>query len=139
MRKIRSHVKLIVAIVVIGWVLGETANILLHSELFGRYSLDRQLNAALSDTQLLKKISSDQATYQYLTSLPKGTKCANTSGFQGVMSGYDYYATTLGNKPVGVFMYEDDSNPLFTKWSVSFVRLQTDPDQLYPDPDKTTS
>lgn len=103
----------------------------LHSQLFVAISLDNQLNAMIAshNTSAMKQISQNEPTYQYILSLPRKTRCKNTSDFQGVISGYDYYVTVLNHKNVDVFMYKNDSNTLlklYPQWQVSSIRVQTD-------------
>lgn len=104
-------------------------SVFFHSQAYAVISLESQLNHAISigDTSTFKHISQNEDTYNFLKSLSKNQKCNNTSDFQGVITGYDYYVTALNSRNIDVFLYKDQSNLflfLYPNWHISSVRVQ---------------
>ena len=72
-------------------------------------------------TAKIQTISLDQPTNEYLLQLPNDTKAQNTSDFQGSSEEISYLVTTVGNRPLHVYMKVDTQSnfhKFFPKWTL---------------------
>lgn len=98
-----------------------------NSELYAMHSLDKQLDivASQKDSAVIKKIATSKSAYDFMMNLPKGSKCENTSGMQGMNQNGDYYyVTVLNGRDLGVYMKRSGKGlwgKLFPSLSVSNI------------------
>lgn len=91
----------------------------------GSKTLEKQLNESIlkHDTQMFKEIAEDDASYNFLSSLPKSIHCERTSGAQGGDQANTYYATVLNHRKVEVWMKRKSNFWLGNQYSLSRIRV----------------
>jgi hypothetical protein len=81
---------------------------------FGQFdsklALERQLKQAIQteDKEKMISLSVDEPTKKYLLQLPQNIDVHGTTDFQGGNRQIGYFVTTVGNKPLHVYMKQDD-------------------------------
>jgi hypothetical protein len=93
-----------------------------------KLALRNQLESILQehDTAIIQSISLNQSTIEYLLQLPNDTKVQNTSDFQGGSKEISYLVTTVGNRPLHLYMKVDTQSnfhKFFPKWTLLKVSV----------------
>jgi hypothetical protein len=99
---------------------------------FGQFdsklALNNQLEHILKepDPATIQTISLDQPTKEFLLHLPNNTKVHATSDFQGGSKEIGYFVTSVGNRPLHIYMKVDTKtifHKLFPKWTLFKVTI----------------
>lgn len=104
----------------------------------GSSAVENRLNQVIrnSDPSIIAKLSETEETKAFLMSVPENTEASRTSSSQGAsiitttegLTLYKvYFVTTLNDKVIEVYMYEDRQSNffyrLFPKWEIASIRV----------------
>lgn len=97
-----------------------------NTGIYMAHSSERQLNDVIAsgDTAQMKLMCKDDKTYDFISKLPKGTECMNTSDVQGISrEGESYLVTNLNGEKVELWVSPDTGSKINHKWKLKSVKL----------------